>query len=100
MNKTARDIIKRPLITEKSMLHTVDNAYTFEVDPRANKHEIRRAIEEIFKVKVLKVNTSMMRGKMRRSGRTQGRTSDWKKVRVTLRQGDKIEIGGIDYFEH
>lgn len=100
MNKTARDIIKRPLITEKSMLQTVNSAYAFEVADYANKREIRRAIEEIFKVKVLKVNTINLRGKLRRTGRTQGRTSDWKKAVVTLRQGDKIELGGIDYFEH
>jgi len=95
----ARDIIKRPLVTEKSVDGATMHKYTFEVDPRANKIQIRKAIEEIFRVKVEKVNTMNIKGKRRGFGRTQGKMSDWKKAIVTLREGEKIELDGIDYFE-
>lgn len=100
MIKSYRDIIKNPVITEKSMEATTNNQYTFEVAEKANKIEIRKAVEDIFKVKVLKVNTSKVRGKERRLGRYSGKTSDWKKAIVTLKAGDKIEIGGVSLFEH
>jgi len=96
---TAREIVKKPIVTEKSMEGAAYNKYTFRVDPKANKIEIRKAIEKIFNVKVTKVNTLNVEGKERKRGRYVGKTSDWKKAVVTLREGDKIEIGGVDYFE-
>lgn len=95
----SRDIIKRPLVTEKSVDNAGLHKYTFEVDPRANKIEIRKAVEDIFKVKVRKVNTMNFKGKKRAFGRYVGKISDWKKAIVTLREGEKIELDGIDYFE-
>ena len=95
----ARDIIKRPLVTEKSVDGAAIHKYTFEVEPRANKIQIRKAVEEIFRVKVEKVNTMNVKGKKRHFGRTVGKTSDWKKAIVSLREGEKIELDGIDYFE-
>lgn len=91
--KDARDIIVAPIISEKSMsLIEENNTYVFKVDKRANKIEIRNAIEEIFNVKVLKVNTMNVRGKKRRLGATQGKRPDWKKALVKLAEGDRIEI--------
>jgi len=88
-----RDIIIRPIITEKSTdLMASQNKYTFQVDLRANKTQIKQAVEELFKVKVRKVNTSRVRGKMRRMGMTQGRTPEWKKAVVTLEPGHTIEV--------
>jgi large subunit ribosomal protein L23 len=84
-------LIKGPIITEKT--HTqreLANKLTFRVDVKANKIEIRKAIEDIFKVKVLGVNTIRVRGKEKRLGRTQGRRPDWKKAVVTLAPGEKI----------
>jgi large subunit ribosomal protein L23 len=97
--KTARDIIIRPIITEKSMSFASENKYTFEVEKVANKKEIGKAIEEIFKVKVMKVNTLNVPGKFRRYGRYSGLTRAWKKAVVTLKSGDKIEVGGVNLFE-
>jgi len=89
----ARDVLIRPLITEKSTeLISSQNKYTFIVDLRANKTQIKQAVEEIFKVKVVKVNTVRMRGKLRRQGLTEGRTSDYKKAIVTLAAGHSIEV--------
>lgn len=87
-----RDIIKKPLISEKSMGLMEENKYTFIVDNNANKIEIKKAIEDIFGVKVLKVRTAAMRGKLKRMGRYAGKTPDRKKAIVTLQQGDQIEI--------
>jgi len=99
--RTARDIILRPIVTEKSVTLSQENKYTFAVDPVANKCEIRSAIEHIFKVKVLKVNTLNVKGKPKRWGRKyEGHKSDWKKAVVTLKEGDKIEIAGVNLFEH
>ena len=99
----AREVIIAPLITEKSMSNTVKQQYSFEVHPRATKTQIRQAIAEIFKVEVLKVNTVNVGGKTknfsRRRVRTSGRTPDWKKAIVTLKAGQKIELGGLNYFE-
>ena len=84
-------LIKGPIITEKT--HTqreLANKLTFRVDIKANKIEIRKAIEDIFKVKVLGVNTIRVRGKQKRLGRTQGRRPDWKKAVVTLAPGEEI----------
>ena len=89
------DIIKRPLVTEKSNIQKeTDNQLTFEVDRRANRIEIRRAIEQIFNVKVASVRTMQVTGKVKRRGRTLGKRRDWKKAIVTLRPGQRI-----DFFE-
>ncbi len=89
----SRDIIISPIISEKSMgLIEDNNTYTFKVNKSANKIEIKKAVEEIFKVKVLKVNTMKVRGKSRRMGVHQGRTPDWKKAMIKLSKDDKIEI--------
>ena len=92
---TAYDIIKRPIITEHSMEQTEMKRYTFEVAKTANKIEIAKAIEEIFGVKVAKVNTISMKGKKRRMGRFEGYTSDWKKAVVTLAEDSKT----IEFFD-
>jgi large subunit ribosomal protein L23 len=89
------DIIKRPLVTEKSNIQKeTANQLTFEVDRRANRIEIRRAIEQIFNVKVASVRTMQVTGKMKRRGRILGKRRDWKKAIVTLRPGQRI-----DFFE-
>lgn len=91
--KDARDVIIAPHISEHSMeMLEENNTYTFKVHKKANKIEIRNAVEEIFNVKVLKVNTVNMLGKKRRLGYNQGKRSDWKKAMVKLADGDRIEI--------
>ena len=91
-----QDIIRRPLITEKSgMLRETMNIVAFEVDSRANKIEIRRAVETQFKVKVAEVRVANMHGKLRRQGRFEGRRPDWRKAFVRLAPGEKM----IDFFE-
>ena len=91
----AQDIIIRPIITEKSMIGATEKKYTFEVAKKANKIEIAKAVEEIFGVKVAKVNTIHVRGRLRRQGRNQGYTRSWKKAYVTLTQDSK----NIEFFE-
>lgn len=99
----ARSVIISPRITEKAMGDALINQYTFVVHPQATKTQIRHAIEEIFHVNVLAVNTVNVRGKSRmfaRKGvRTRGRQSDYKKAIVTIKSGQKIELGGVNYFE-
>ncbi len=90
----ARDIILAPVITEKSSAALSDKKYTFRVADGANKIEIAKAVEEIFGVKVAKVNTISMKGKKRRYGRFEGYTSDWKKAVVTLTAESKT----IEFF--
>ena len=86
-------IIKRPLVTEKSMNLAAFGKYVFEVEINANKIEITEAINAIFKVDVACVNTLRVRGKTRRVGRNpQGRTAAWKKAYITLKPGQRIEI--------
>jgi len=88
------DVIKTVRLTEKGTMQAEKhNQYTVVADPHANKLEIRRAVEELFKVKVVAVNTRNVTGKARRK-RThqQGRTNDWKKAIVTLKEGDKIQL--------
>jgi len=88
----AYQIIKRPVITEKSdKLARLYNQYTFEVDRRANKLQIKQAVEEVFDVDVLMVNTSNVPGKRRRGGRRIIRKPSWKKAVVTIYPGQKIE---------
>jgi large subunit ribosomal protein L23 len=89
---SARDILIRPLITEKATALMADNKYTFIVPLKANKVEIRQAVEQVFKVKVLDVNTIRVMGKMKRMGRTQGRRPDYKKAIVKLAPGQSIEF--------
>jgi large subunit ribosomal protein L23 len=88
-----RQIIIRPVLSEKSMdLMEMENRYTFEVLKTATKPQIARAIEEIFSVKVEKVNTMNVTGKPRRVRYAQGKTRSWKKAIVTLAAGDSIEL--------
>lgn len=86
------DILRRPVITEKSTMLSEIGQYVFEVARDANKIEIRRAVEEIFKVKVRAVNTIHVPGKQRRMGKSTGFTSSWKKAIVTLQPGERIEL--------
>ncbi|MCS6938429.1 MAG: 50S ribosomal protein L23 [Roseiflexaceae bacterium] len=88
----AHQIIIRPLITEKNTNLMQFNKYSFEVDRNATKPQIKRAIEEIFNVRVTAVHTMNVRGKLRRRGRFSGYTSDWKKAIVTLAEGDRIDL--------
>jgi large subunit ribosomal protein L23 len=86
-------IIRRPLVTEKSTINKeANNQLVFEVAPRANKVEIRRAIELIFNVRVLKVRTIQVIGKKKRVGRIIGKRRNWKKAIVTLGPGERIEF--------
>lgn len=86
-------IIKRPLVTEKSMNLAASGKYVFEVEINANKIEISEAINKIFKVDVVAVNTLKVKGKAKRQGRaSEGRTADWKKAYITLKPGQRIEI--------
>jgi len=86
-----REIIIAPMITEKSSsLQNANNSYTFKVSVNANKVEIRHAIERIFNVHVLDVNTIRQRGKVKSMGRFSGKRADWKKAIVKLREGDSI----------
>ncbi|MDD6763229.1 MAG: 50S ribosomal protein L23 [Candidatus Ornithomonoglobus sp.] len=95
------DIIKRPIITEKSMKVELDREgneikkYTFEVPKTVNKLEIKYAVEEVFGVKVAKVNTMNYQGKLKRMGRNEGRRASWKKAIVTLKPDSKT----IEFFD-
>ncbi len=91
----AQDIIIRPVITERSMEGAAMKKYTFEVAKTANKIEISKAIEELFGVKVLSVNTMNVRGRLRRQGRSEGFTPSWKKAIVRLTADSK----NIEFFE-
>lgn len=88
----ARDIIVKPIISEKSYDMTTQHKFTFKVDRRATKPEIRRAVEQIFKVNVTAVNTINLKGKLKRQGWAKGYRSDWKKAIVTLKEGQSIEV--------
>ncbi len=96
MVKTSHDIIKRPIITEQSMEGVADKKYTFEVDKSANKIQIKKAVEEIFKVKVQKVTTINYIGKNKRMGVHFGKRPDWKKAVVKLTADSKT----IELFEN
>lgn len=93
--KLAQEIILKPVITEKSMLGAEAKKYTFKVAKDATKIDIARAIEEIYSVEVIKVNTINVRGKSRRYGRFEGITPSWKKATVTLSEKSKK----IEFFE-
>jgi large subunit ribosomal protein L23 len=86
----ANQIIRRPLVTEKStMLREDTNIIAFEVDPKANKIQVKSAVEELFKVKVAEVRLFNVRGKMKRMGRWAGKRRDWRKAYVRLKEGEK-----------
>ena len=91
---TAHEIIIRPVVTERSFDLMADNKYTFEVAKSANKIEVRKAIEELFDVHVVKVNTLNVKRKPKRVRYQRGYTRTWKKAIVTLAEGDSIEIFG------
>ena len=86
-------VIRRPLVTEKSNIGREEqNLVTLAVDPRANKHDIRRAVESLFDVKVIDIHTMRMPRKTKRVGRSSGRKSEWKKAIVRLAEGQSIEF--------
>ncbi|MBP1927306.1 large subunit ribosomal protein L23 [Sedimentibacter acidaminivorans] len=89
------DIIIRPIVTENSMDLMADKKYTFVVDKRSNKTEIKNAVEQVFGVKVEKVNTMNMLGKKKRQGVHIGKKADWKKAIITLTEGSKT----IEFFD-
>jgi len=87
------DVIKRPVNTEKTTIQKeAANQVTFEVDPKANRIEIEKAVEAVFNVKVSGVRTLQVKGKIKRRGRTLGKRKDWKKAIVTLMPGERIEF--------
>ena len=93
--REVHDIIISPLVTEKSTIQREGQSqYSFKVNKRANKIEIKRAVERLFKVKVEEVRTATIRGKVKRLGRRFGKRPDWKKAVVTVKEGDRI-----DFFE-
>ncbi len=101
-NRTVWEILKSPVITEKTVLQKEASTesgegqvLTFKVAVKADKEEIRKAVEEIFNVKVDKVRTVQYQGKMKRRGRLEGRRADWKKAYVTLKKGEPM----VDYSE-
>ena len=93
--KFAQDIILRPVITEESMMGTAEKKYTFKVAKNASKPEIKDAVEQLFGVKVAKVNTLNCTGHLRRYGRFEGYTASWKKAVVTLTEDSKT----IEFFD-
>jgi len=94
--RTAHDLILAPVVSEKSYdLIEHNNTYTFIVDPRANKEQIRDAIEKVFDVKVLRVNTMNRKGKTKRTGYKLGKRKDVKRAVVTLAPGDSIDLFGV-----
>jgi len=93
--RSPHDVIIRPVVTEASMEKMADRKYTFVVDKKANKSEIKTAVEQVFGVKVAKVNTMNVLGKMKRMGANVGRRPSWKKAIVTLKADSKT----IEFFE-
>ena len=90
--KSVRDVILRPIVSEKSYSGLENNSYTFLVDPRSNKTEIKEAVQAIWNVRVTSVNTLRRRGKVKRNRYTLGKRPDEKRAVVTLAEGDSIEI--------
>jgi large subunit ribosomal protein L23 len=94
--KASHDLILAPVVSEKSYdLIENENTYTFEVDPRSNKEEIRDAIEEVFDVTVIRVNTMNRKGKRKRSGYKFGKRKDVKRAIVRIAEGDSIDLFGV-----
>ena len=93
MSSSHYQILKKPLITEKSTQMLAEgNWVAFQVHPQANKIQIKKAVEKVFSVSVTKVNTLVVPGKYRRFGRAVGHTKPWKKAMLRLKEGDKIEL--------
>lgn len=90
--KQIENIIVKPIITEKATIAKMDSVYVFKVAPSATKIDIQRAVEQLFKVKVLDVNTAKVSGKARRVGKSFGRSSNWKKAYVKIQSGQKIDL--------
>lgn len=93
--RNPHDVIIKPIITEQSMDDMSEGKYTFVVDKRSNKTEIKNALEQIFEVKIDRVNTMNMKGKVKRQGVHVGKRADWKKAIVKLAEDSK----GIEFFE-
>ena len=93
MSRSPYDILIRPLLTEKMpVLKESENRVSFVVDKRANKIEVKKAVEEAFKVKVASVNVMNLLGKKKRLGKFAGKRPDWKKAIITLKKGEKLEL--------
>lgn len=90
--KSSYDIIVKPVITEKTVSMMEAGKYTFRVAISANKFEIKKAVQEIFKVDVVNISTMNVRGKLKKQGYSQGMTPSWKKAIVTLKEGQRIEV--------
>ncbi|PKM90545.1 MAG: 50S ribosomal protein L23 [Firmicutes bacterium HGW-Firmicutes-12] len=90
--RNPHDILIKPVITERSTGLMEENKYTFEVDPKANKIEIKHAVEKVFKVNVITVTTMSVHGKLKRQGKTKGYTQNWKKAIVTIKAGQRLPI--------
>ncbi len=90
--RNPHEVLVKPIVTEKSSGMMAEGKYTFKVDKAANKIEIKHAVEAIFKVDVTDVKTMNMPGKLKRQGKTQGMTSEWKKAIVTLKSGQTLPI--------
>ena len=90
--KSAYDIIIKPVISEKTVSMMEQGKYTFRVAKGSNKFEIKNAVQDIFKVNVVNVATMNVRGKVKRMGRSEGKTASWKKAIVTLKEGQQIEV--------
>lgn len=91
--KTLYDVIKRPIVTEKTtLIKEKNNTIVLEVAKDATKKDIKDAVEKLFKVKVVDVKTSILPGKWKRMGRSFGKTSSWKKAYVTLKEGEKMDF--------
>ena len=90
------DVLIAPILSEKSVITKDEqNRYTFRVNPKATKPEIKKAVETLFKVKVSAVRTAMLPGKLHRVGRYEGYRSDWKKAIVTVKEGQKIDVTNL-----
>ena len=96
MNRPVSEVLVAPVLSEKSVtIKDAQNRYTFKVRSAANKVDIRKAVETLFKVKVDKVRTMIFMGKMHKVGRYEGRRSDWKKAVVTVKAGTKIDLTNL-----
>ena len=91
-NKLEKPILYKPIVTEKAMDESQKGKYTFKVNLRSSKPEIKKVVEKTFKVKVIKIGILNYTGKKRTRARTKGRTASWKKAIITLKKGDKIEL--------
>jgi len=90
--RDSHDVLIKPMVSEKSMIMMENDKYSFIVNKAANKIEIKHAVEELFEVEVVNVTTRIMKGKVKRMGRTEGKRPDTKRAIVTLKPGSKIEL--------